>query len=185
MARQYSKTAGIGDEAVKRATGRTWAQWCRALDKLGAKKLPHKEIARLLADQLGVGPWWSQMVTVGYEQARGLRQAHETPKGFQVGVSRTIHAPIARLYRSWSEAKSRALWLPDGHFTVRKATTRKSMRLTWGDGSTSVEVNFYAMSATKSQVVVQHRKLARASDVARLRRYWSAALDRQKRLLEP
>ena len=47
----------------------------------GAAKWPHKEIASFLHDQ-DCGDWWSQMVAVGYEQARGLRVKHQTADGF-------------------------------------------------------------------------------------------------------
>jgi len=40
------------------------------LDKAGAKKMDHKQIVAYLSEQHQVGPWWQQMVTVGYEQAR-------------------------------------------------------------------------------------------------------------------
>ena len=45
----------------------------KLLDKDGCKKMPHKQIAEIVHEKYGVGPWWCQMVTVGYEQSRGLR----------------------------------------------------------------------------------------------------------------
>lgn len=33
----------VGDEAVKKATGKAWPEWFKLLDKAGAKKLPHPE----------------------------------------------------------------------------------------------------------------------------------------------
>jgi hypothetical protein len=41
------KTAGISDHAVQTKTGKTWAEWCAVLDKAGAAKWPHKQIAAL------------------------------------------------------------------------------------------------------------------------------------------
>ena len=69
--------AGVGSEAVARATGRAWDEWLKVLDRAGAKTMPHKEIALLLSRKFDVPDWWSQMVTVGYEQARGLRAVHQ------------------------------------------------------------------------------------------------------------
>lgn len=63
----------VSNEAVKKATGRTWSEWFRILDNAGAKKLPHPEIAEWLEAKKKVSSWWSQMVTVEYEYARGLR----------------------------------------------------------------------------------------------------------------
>ncbi len=86
--------AGVGNEAVFKATGRTWDEWLKALDRAGAKKMAHKDVALLLSRQFKVPNWWSQMVTVGYEQARGLRKAHQAaPSGFAPpNASRTMAA---------------------------------------------------------------------------------------------
>ncbi len=174
------KVAGISGEAVKAATGKSWEQWCRLLDKAGAKSLPHKEIAQLIHEKHGLSGWWSQMVTVGYEQARGRREMNMSCRGdFQGSVSRTINAPVGTLYAAWKDARLRRAWLGSQSFTVRKATENKSLRITWPD-ETHVEVNFYAKAPDKSQVAVQHGKLAKASDVARVKKLWTAALNKLK-----
>jgi hypothetical protein len=36
----------ISDESVLKATGRSWNEWYSILNKAGAKKMEHKEIAR-------------------------------------------------------------------------------------------------------------------------------------------
>ena len=73
--------AGISADAVRAKTGKGWAEWFAVLDQAGAAKWPHKEIASFLHEQ-ECGDWWSQMVAVGYEQARGLRVKHQTADGF-------------------------------------------------------------------------------------------------------
>lgn len=177
------KIGGIGSEALEKATGKSWAQWIRVLDRHGARNLAHRDIAQLVHDQYGVGDWWSQMVTVGYEQACGLRQPHETARGFQAGASKTVHAPLSKLFEHWSDERLRAGWLPDQTFVIRKQTRDKSMRITWPDG-TGVEVNFYSKGPGKSQVAVQHGKLKSARDVSRVKKYWGTALERLKAVLE-
>ncbi len=74
--RNELRLAGAGTEAVMRATGRPWSEWLAVLDRAGARAMAHKDIALLLSRKFGVPDWWGQMVTVGYEQARGLRAAH-------------------------------------------------------------------------------------------------------------
>jgi hypothetical protein len=118
------------------------------------------------------------MVTVGYEQARGLREKHETARGYQVSRSMTVPVALPRLYRAWADAESRGEWLNEPDLKVRRATRNKSMRLTWKDGATSVEVNFYAKGTGKSQVTVQHNKLATGAAGARMKAYWGRALER-------
>ncbi len=69
----------ISDAAVRKATGKGWDEWFALLDSEGAEALPHKQIARLLHDRGYIASsWWCQMVTVGYERARGKRVLGET-----------------------------------------------------------------------------------------------------------
>ena len=65
---------------------------------------------------------------------------------------------------------------------MRTAVPNKSMRITWPDG-TSVEVYFVAKGASKSQVAVQHRKLADKPSVERLKEYWAERLGALQALL--
>src|SRR5215469_1117257 len=73
-AKKPKETKRSSDEAVKAKTGKVWAEWFKILDKAGAKKMPHKEIALYLYEKQKLPAWWCQMVAVGYEQERGLRQ---------------------------------------------------------------------------------------------------------------
>ena len=180
----YAKTPRMSDEAVKAKTGKTWKQWFAILDKAGAKKMNHQEIARYLNTEQGVGPWWQQMVTVTYEQARGLRKPHERPDGYHISVSRTVNVPIAKLYNAFANDKARKAWLAEDGLAVRKATANKSMRVTWNDVKTSLEINFYPKGEDKSQVVVQHSKLPNAKASATMKTYWTRALDRLRASLE-
>ena len=174
----------MSDEAVQAKTDKTWKQWFAILDKAGAKKMSHQEIVKYLNTEHDVGPWWRQMVTVTYEQARGLRKQHERPDGFQVSVSRTINVPIAKLYKAFQSDKSRSAWLAEDGLAVRRATTNKSMRVTWNDVKTNLEINFVMKGDNKSQVVVQHSKLPNAKAAAEMKRYWGKALDRLRSILE-
>ena len=185
MTSQRTKRAGgIGDAAVRAKTGKGWAEWFTILDGAGTDRMSHKEIVAYLAEHYPVPPWWQQMVTVAYEQERGLRQKHQTPTGYPVGVSKTIGVPVPTLYRAWQDETARSRWLGDAGIAVRKATPDKSMRATWSDGKTSVDANFYSRGEAKSQVTVQHTKLADAEEVARMREYWRQALGRLQEVLE-
>ena len=174
----------MSDEAVKAKTEKTWKQWFTILDKAGAKKMSHQEIVKYLNTEQGIGPWWQQMITVTYEQARGLRKQHERPDGYQISVSRTVNVPIEKLYTAFVNDKARNAWLAEDGLAVRKATANKSMRVTWNDVKTSLEINFYPKGGEKSQVVVQHSKLPNAKASATMKAYWGKALDRLRNSLE-
>jgi len=100
--RTSMKTAGISDSAVFKATGRTWAEWIRLLDRAGARKMVHRDIAAHLHRREKLSSWWSQMVTVGYEQARGMRRAGEKPAGFDVSKSKTVNVSSGRAFAASS-----------------------------------------------------------------------------------
>jgi hypothetical protein len=182
---QGIKLAGVGSDAVMKATGKAWEEWLRLLDGAGAKTLPHKDIALLLSRKFLVPDWWSQMVTVGYEQARGLRAVNQNAGGYAANASRTIGTPLGKLYDAWSDPVTRARWLLDAPVEVCRCTGGKSIRMTWTVGGSRVDVGFYSRGEDKSMVAVQHCKLGKASDVTRQKAFWSEALERLKALLEP
>ena len=173
----------MSDDAVASKTGKTWSQWFKTLDAAGAKQMTHQEITRHLSAKQGVGPWWTQMVAVTYEQARGLRDKHQKPAGYEISVSRTIAAPVGKAFKAWTDEKTRKKWLPS-NLTIRKATANKSLRVTWEDGKTSLAVAFLSKGADKSQVVAQHSKLPNAKAATQMKKFWSEALDRMKEVLE-
>lgn len=180
MAKQGSQDLKrqLGDEALSKKTGKTWAQWFAVLDKTNADKMPHAEIAEYLNRKLHVPGWWSQMITVGYEQARGLRQKHERPDGFEISVSKVMPVPVKELFRSWAEPSQRNRWLNKTNLKIRTATPNKSLRLDWCDKKTILSVNFYPKAVDKSQVVVQHGKFADSAQAEKMKKYWKTALGR-------
>lgn len=178
------RLAGVGSDAVAKATGRAWDRWLAVLDKAGAAALPHKAIAAMLAERFRVPPWWSQMVAVGYEQARGLRKPHQKADGFSASASRTVAAGLDRLYGAWADPAMRALWLGHAPLEVKRSTDGKSMRIAWKAGGSRVDVNFYPAGAGRSRVQVEHGRLADQEARAAQKSFWADALDRLKAMLE-
>ena len=172
----------MSDEAVEAKTGKTWSRWFKHLDAAGGKKMTHQEIVAHLRDKHDVRPWWQQMVAVTYEQARGLREKHEKPSGYEISVSRTIAAPVTKAFKAWTDEKTRKEWLP-ANFTVRKSTANKSLRIKWND-DTDVAVAFYGKGEGKCQVVAQHAKLKEAKTGEKMKKFWADALGRLKELVE-
>lgn len=173
--KKTQRTAGVGDDAVFKATGKTWKEWLAVLDRAGAKKMSHKEIVAVVREKHGIGPWWRQMVTVGYEQARGLRQKHEKPEGFSISRSKTMNVPVEKLFKAWSNARLRAQWLADP-LRISTSTANKSLRIAWSADSTRVEVMFYPKGPEKTQMVVQHNKLPSAKKAASMKTFWTKAI---------
>lgn len=172
----------MSDEAVEAKTGKNWSRWFKHLDAAGAKKMLHQQIAAHLSEKHGVRPWWTQMIAVTYEQARGLRDKHEKPSGFEISVSRTIEAPIGKAFKAWADEETRKNWLPS-NLTIRRSTANKSLRVTWEDGKTSLAVAFNPKGKDKTQIVAQHSKLPDAKAAAKMKKFWTEALDRFKEML--
>lgn len=173
--------SGIGDDAVRKATGQGWKEWIALIDDAGGAEMSHAKIAEFLAERCYVAPWWSQTVTVGYEQAKGRRVKHEKPAGFEIGVSKTLAAPVERVFEAWHNPAVRKKWLADHRFSIRKATPFKSMRIDWVDGKTRLSLNFYSKRDGKSLVTVQHMKLKSSAEAKRQKAYWAGQLQRLSR----
>ena len=171
--------AGMSDATVTSKTGRTWADWVVELDRAGAAAKPHREIAELLNDH-AVPDWWAQMVTVGYERIRGLRQkGQRRDGGFEVGKSKIYLVPLAELWVAFGRFK---LWLDGAQLHVSKAAKHKTMRMRWSDG-TPVEAYFTPKGAAKCQLAIQHRKLASQAEATRMRAFWTERLAKIGELL--
>jgi hypothetical protein len=170
--RSIPKTS-MSDAKVQAATGKTWPQWFKILDKFPKDKT-HKERAEWLWDNHLQKGWWVQMVVVVYEQARGLRQVHETAGGFQVSASKTLPIPIGKLYSWWTTKRSS--WLDAKGIVVTSATKNKYVHLEMADG-TKVDVGFYAKAKGRSIVAVEHRKLKSAAASKKMKVWWGGQLE--------
>jgi hypothetical protein len=171
----YAKLAGMTDAAIKANTGCTWERWTHALDYAGAHAWPHRKIADYVQKTFKVPDWWTQTVTVGYERIKGIRAIGQRRDGsFEASKSKTFAVPLTRLYKSWSDGKLRAKWLPDA-LTVRSATPQKYMRIVWPD-STLIQLVFTKKGDAKSAVSVQHTKLPDCAAVTRMKALWEERL---------
>lgn len=161
-----SSAEGVGDEAVREATGKDRAEWFALLDQAGAATWKHKDVATWLVREHEVDGWWAQGITVAYEQARGIRRPGQRQDGtFETSVSRTVDLDPAAALRALAavvtlelDVDPLALNLTAKHPTARfpldggefvlatvspVAEGRSSIGLTWGrmpDGSRLADV---------------------------------------------
>ena len=166
-------------------TGRAWDEWFALLDRWGAVERPHPEIARWLNEEHGVDGWWAQGVTVGYEQARGLRAPGQRRGGlFEASASKTVAVPVDRLYEAFMDPGLRERWLPGAKLEVRTAKPGKSIRANWDDGSTRLVIAFTARGDAKSQVALVHERIPDAATAGELKAWWRGRVAALKQLLE-
>lgn len=175
---EWPALAGMSDEAVHTKTGRTWAQWVKALDDRQAWQRTHRDIAKHLAEHHDtVSPWWAQGITIGYERIRGLRDVGQRREGsYDANKTRTFSVGVATLYRMFAEARRRRRWLPEGLSKIRTSKVNVSMLLDWDDG-TSVSLYFTDKGPDKSSVSVQHSKLPDKAAADAAKNAWHLRLD--------
>jgi len=196
----------IANASVLEKTGKKWDAWFKLLDRWGAANKTHKETAKHLAAEHGLSAWWSQMVTVEYERARGLRKVNERAGGYAFSVSRTIAAPRRRIYDAFTDAKELSRWFTHD----AKVEARVGGRYTNGDGDSGtfltlkppsvvrftwenakhapgsvVEVRIDAKDRGRAVATLTHSKLRTAREVKDLRDGWSWAMDSLRSYLEP
>ena len=170
----YAALAGMSDAAIQAGSGKTWAQWVRTLDAVGATNMSHGDIAKHVRREYNVGDWWTQGVTVGYERIRGLREKGQRRGGaYEASKSKTLRFPAEVVFDAFANALTRGKWLP-AEVVVRKATAPRSVRMTWPDG-TSVEVWIVA-KGEKCSVGVQHTKLPSRADQSERKTLWTERL---------
>jgi hypothetical protein len=175
---------GMSDEAVLRGTGKSWDEWFALLDAWSGTTRTHPEIARHLYETYGIGGWWAQGVTVGYERARGMRALHERPDGFSASVSKTFPVPVARLYAAFVAEEQRSRWLDGVELRLRTSQPDRSARFDVLTGEGRLVVNFTANGDQKSAAQLQQERLPQAEDVDRWKTLWQEQLARLAAFLD-
>jgi hypothetical protein len=173
----YAALAGISDRSLKEKTGCTWERWVVALDRHGAERMSHPDIAALVSKKYKIDGWWSQTVTVGYERIKGLRARGQRRDGtYEATRSRTFNVPVTTLFDAWADARVRRRWLNGASVKVRTAMAPKSMRLDWTDRGI-IAVGFTSKGKSRSAVALAHTKLPDRETADRFKAYWSERLD--------
>lgn len=181
----YEKIAGKSDAAVKKASGRTWPEWVALLDGHGATGMEHRAIAQLVEEKYGVGAWWAQTITVGYERLRGLRDVGQRRGGsYEASKSVTVAAPVEALWRAVYDPTQRKRWLPDVEIEIRTATEPKSIRARLADGI-KMEAYFTAKGPAKSALAVQLQGFPTKDAAQAAKESWGERLAALKALVAP
>jgi hypothetical protein len=178
-ARRMLIEARPADEKVVAATGRSWEAWFGLLDAAGAVSWGHTAMARWLREEHGVASWWSQSITVAFEQARGLRvPGQQVSGGFTATASRTVDVPVSRLFEAFDELALRS------GLTLRTAIAPRSSRWNSADGASRVLVGFEAVSESRSRVALSHERLSGTEEREQMKRLWRSRLLELKASLE-
>ena len=193
------KFSGVSSEAVAKATGRSWDEWLELLDGLGARGMNHKEIVALVAGPGGLAyGWWQQSVTVGYEQARGLRVVGQTSGAdYQIGVQKTLPVTPDEAWRLLVERPGRDIWLgTTGELQFRKGERYGTAEGAWGEvrsvahgqriritcrtpelAEPSTLQLYLAPSGNKTSIRFHQERLSSLEERERMRTHWRGVLE--------
>jgi uncharacterized protein YndB with AHSA1/START domain len=198
----------VSDSSCKSATGKSLAEWFKALDAHGGVALGRRSLSNWLQDDHKVELWWSATICNEYEIARGVVAADGKPKGYSICPTKSIKANARTCFAAFADAKSLNAWFgpkhdlaleAGGHWrnadgnraTIKKVNPGKNIRMLAEDAGltlpTPVEIKFEASSnkgADKCTVMVSIERLQTRAEADGYRRAWGEALDKLKAFIE-
>ena len=156
------QSPSISDERMREATGRIRVDWHGLLDAAGASGWGHTQIARWLVDEHGVDGWWAQGITVGFEQARGMRQPGQQADGtFSTSVTKTIRAPKAAVLQAIVETVSAQLGAPASTNPDAKYATAR-----WVDGEERILASVSQSKPDRVLAVIDRSRMGEPATAA-------------------
>jgi uncharacterized protein YndB with AHSA1/START domain len=194
----------VSDAACKAATGKTLAEWFKALDGHGGVPLGRRALSNWLMAGQKVEPWWSATVCAEYEIARGDLAKDGKPKGYSICPTKSIKASAQKCFTAFASAHALDAWFgpkhdldlrDGGHWrnadgnkaTIRKVNVGKNIRLIAEDDELTmpipVEIKFEA-KGDKCTVMVSIDRLQTRAEADGYRRAWSEALEKLKAFIE-
>ena len=194
----------VSESSCKSATGKSLAEWFKALDKHGGVALGRRSLSNWLVEESKVEPWWSSTIVNEYEIARGDFAKDGKPKGYSICPTKSIKASASDCYAAFSTAKSLDRWFgpqhdidlrDGGHWrnsdgnraTIKKVNPARNIRFVAEDDGltlpTPVEIKFEG-KGDKCTVMVNIERLQTRAEADGYRRAWSEALSRLKTILE-
>jgi uncharacterized protein YndB with AHSA1/START domain len=195
----------VSSVAVRKATSKSWDEWLEIIDTAGGADLTHKEIVAFLKENHEVSPWWQQMITVGYEHARGKRVEGETAEaGFEIGVQKTLPFPLENIWEFITSEPGLKLWLGEvsalkwergeayrtsdgasGEVRVHRPLER--IRLTWKpeawEKPSTVQLTFISSGKQKTSVRFHHENIPDGETRETMRSRWKHSLEEIARSL--
>ncbi len=170
-------------ESIEKATGRSWKEWNKFFSDHSAKELDHKSIASLvhkeLEGKIDSAGWWSQAITVAYEQYIGRREPGQKSDGtYEVSVSKTVEGTRDEVYASYAEKLSQTEQF-NNLTTDNERTSTTPVRSYWkcdfSDGS-KIIWSFEQKNPGKVLLVAMHTGLASSESAVKWRDFWKEYL---------
>jgi uncharacterized protein YndB with AHSA1/START domain len=193
----------ITDAACKKATGKTLKQWFKELDAMDGLKKGRRACAQHIYTK-ELGAWWPTTIYVEYEAQHGVTKKDGLAEGYSICATKTINAPVAKVYKTWTNAAKFTEMFGDGgkqavkvdgeiscksgcKGTFTRIRPDKDLRFKWEHkGCTApmqVDVQFQDNKGKCLMNVMTSRIQTRA-EADGLRNAWADALNRLKAMCE-
>jgi uncharacterized protein YndB with AHSA1/START domain len=194
----------VSETSCKSATGKTLAEWFKALDKQGGVALGRRALSKWVEHEHKVDLWWATTIVNEYEIARGDLAKDGKPKGYSICPTKSIKASPKDCFAAFATAKSLDAWFgprhdvdmrEGGHWrnadgnraTITKVNAGKNIRLIAEDAGlthpTPVEIKFTPNGANCT-VMVGIERLQTRAEADGYRHAWGNALAKLKAVIE-
>ena len=100
----------VSESSCKSATGKTLAEWFKALDKHGGVALGRRNLSKWIEHEHEVELWWATTITNEYEIARGDLAKDGKPKGYSICPTKSIKASPKDCFAAFATAKALDGW---------------------------------------------------------------------------
>jgi uncharacterized protein YndB with AHSA1/START domain len=201
---EHKADHAVSETSCKGATGKTLAEWFKALDKQGGVALGRRTLSKWIEHENDVEVWWAATITHEYEIARGDLAKDGKPKGYSICPTKSIKASPKACYAAFATAKALDAWFgpkhdvdmrDGGHWrngdgnkaTIKKVNAGKNIRMIAEDSGltlpTPVEIKF-TPNGVNCTVMVAIERLQTRAEADGYRRAWGEALDRLKAKVE-
>lgn len=199
----HSADFPVTDAACKKATGKTLKQWFAELDSIEGLKKGRRECIRYIYAQ-HADAWWPTTIFVEYEAHKKVVKKDGQPEGYTICVTKSIAAPVKKVYQTWTDPKSFADFFGDkakqtvkeggsfacqagcqGEFT--RVRPEKDLRFSWSHPECTlpmqVDVQFQDNKG-KCLMNVMTSRVQTREEADGLRNAWTTALNRLKAICE-
>jgi uncharacterized protein YndB with AHSA1/START domain len=194
----------VSETSCKSATGKTLAEWFKALDKHGGVALGRRTLSKWMEHEHEVELWWATTITNEYEIARGDLARDGRPKGYSICPTKNIKASPGDCYAAFADARNLDAWFgpkhevdmrDGGHWrngdgnkaAIKKVNAGKNIRMIAEDTGltlpTPVEIKFTPNGANCT-VMFSIERLQTRAEADGYRHAWGEALDRLKAHVE-
>jgi uncharacterized protein YndB with AHSA1/START domain len=199
--KEIHQLASVTNDALKKATGKSWTSWINSLDRKKADTLSHPEIVKLLAPKIE-SPWWRQKIALGFREAKGKRITGQIAGGFQIGARRVFPLSKDDAWDFLLSPEAMKIWLGkalalDGarSYKVKKGLAAEMrvfkpgshLRMAWHPDKwispSLLQVRVVA-SGKKTALSFHHEGLPSETAREEMKAHWTTILDKLEKLFE-